>query len=303
MSEPSAALLAAFADHSRSFDGFRHVYPVLSRRSGGLSIGVNLNLDKLCNFDCPYCQVDRRVPSPRMPVDATIVTTELQEILGRYARTGLAEVFPGIPPEDRILRDIALSGDGEPTLEPSFPGICQEMASLQKRWQDAGGTRFHLVCITNATRLDQPEVLRGLHALCSIDGEIWAKLDAGTDDWYRRMNASRVSLERVTENIALASHSLPVRIQTLWMELDGTTPSDAEVDAWIVRVERIHGRAPLHGVQIHTVARATSRPGCRPLDLSWLESVGARVRSLGIPVDIHGGIDAGAIEDHPTLRP
>ncbi len=36
----------------------RLVYPVVSRRSGGLSLGVNLFPEaKLCSFDCPYCEV------------------------------------------------------------------------------------------------------------------------------------------------------------------------------------------------------------------------------------------------------
>ena len=47
------------AQHARTYQQNRFVYPVLSRRSGGLSLGINLNPDKVCNFDCIYCQVDR----------------------------------------------------------------------------------------------------------------------------------------------------------------------------------------------------------------------------------------------------
>lgn len=302
MHEPSAALLAAFSDHSRDFNGFRYIYPVLSRRSGGLSIGVNLNLDKLCNYDCPYCQVDRRIPSKRTPIDPAAVIRELEDMLARHARTGLAEVFPGVPPQDRILRDIALSGDGEPTLELSFGDLCASLADLQRRWRDAGGTPFRLVCITNATRLDQASVQVGLEHLCSIDGEIWAKLDAGTDPWQERMSGSRVSLEKVSGNIVSASRIVPTRIQTLWMEIDGDAPPAMEVEAWLGLLARIHSQAPLIGVQIHTVARATSRAGCRPLQLAWLEDVGERVRALGIPVEVHGGVDAGSIEEQAKLR-
>ena len=52
--------LPQFAAHPRTYHENKFVYPVLSRRSGGISIGVNLNPDKICNFDCIYCQVDRR---------------------------------------------------------------------------------------------------------------------------------------------------------------------------------------------------------------------------------------------------
>ncbi len=53
-----------FTQHSRSWQSNRYVYPVISRRSKGLSIGVNLNPDKVCNFDCVYCCVDRTHPTP-----------------------------------------------------------------------------------------------------------------------------------------------------------------------------------------------------------------------------------------------
>ena len=50
---------AAVQDHTRHFTDFTFVYPVISRRSKGLSIGANLNPDKGCNFDCIYCEVAR----------------------------------------------------------------------------------------------------------------------------------------------------------------------------------------------------------------------------------------------------
>lgn len=297
MSLPMDPLRAAFASHPRNFDGFRHVYPVLSRRSGGLSIGVNLNLDKLCNFDCPYCQVDRRVPSPRLPVDSARVETELRELLGRYAMTCLDETYPGVPRAARTLRDVALSGDGEPTMEPAFGEVCVRMEAIQSAWRAAGGQPFKLVCITNATLLHRPEVARGLSRLCATDGEVWAKLDAGSEQWYQRVNISRVPLTKVVENLRSTSRIVPLRIQTLWMEHQGTRPSEEEVDRWLGILADIHATAPLRGVQIHTVARATSQPGCLPMELEWLESVGESARSIGLEVHVHGGIESGVIGD------
>src|SRR5664279_4200107 len=57
---PVNSVLAGHTDHPRRFQDNRYVYPVLSRRSRGISVGINLNPDKVCNFDCVYCQVDRR---------------------------------------------------------------------------------------------------------------------------------------------------------------------------------------------------------------------------------------------------
>lgn len=51
MPEPSGesgslSLRQYFAEHPRHWRENRYVYPVISRRSRGLSIGVNLNPDK-----------------------------------------------------------------------------------------------------------------------------------------------------------------------------------------------------------------------------------------------------------------
>lgn len=46
----------------REFLGNRFVYAVISQRAHGLSIGINLNPNKACNFDCAYCEVNRDLP-------------------------------------------------------------------------------------------------------------------------------------------------------------------------------------------------------------------------------------------------
>ena len=74
-----------FKDHRRELDQNRYVYAVVSRRARGLSIGVNLNTDKLCNFDCPYCQVDRRTPGGPSAIDVAVLVGELERLLDRVA--------------------------------------------------------------------------------------------------------------------------------------------------------------------------------------------------------------------------
>src|SRR5512142_1992282 len=69
--------------HPRTLDENRYVYAVLSRRSGGVSIGINLNPDKVCNFDCVYCQVDRTIPGNDPRVNLAALDRELRDILTR----------------------------------------------------------------------------------------------------------------------------------------------------------------------------------------------------------------------------
>lgn len=295
--DAQAALRAAVSSHPRRRGLSRWVYPVLSRRSGGLSIGINLNPDRVCNYDCPYCQVDRRGPAPSPEVDPDGIDLELRALLAEYDSDGLAADYPGVPAPMRKLSDVALSGDGEPTLRTEFPEICARIAALERERTEAGLGSFARVLITNATLLDRPAVRRGLDHLCQVPrGEVWGKLDAGTQEFHHRVNVSRVSLDKVTRNLAELPARYPMRIQTLFFRWDDLVPGPLEIQAWIDRLETILRHRPLLSVQLHTVARATSREGCHPLAQDWLEAVASSVRTrLGLDVDVHPGQEAGSL--------
>src|SRR5215475_12134184 len=170
-------------DHARLFEQQRFVYPVLSRRSRGISIGVNLNPDKVCNFDCIYCQVDRTRQSETKFVEIDALLAELGEMLD-FVTSGeiwQTEKFASTPPELRRLNDIAFSGDGEPTTYRNFDDIIAHCAELKDRLQLSA---VKMVLITNASMFHRPHVKRGLATLDAHEGEIWAKLEAGTDEYY-----------------------------------------------------------------------------------------------------------------------
>src|SRR5438105_13121418 len=101
--------LSVHRDHRRGFDDNLFVYPVVSRRSKGVSIGLNLNPDKLCNFDCVYCQVDRQTPPLVRSVDVPRLLDELEGMLDLVASGDLFEMerFRRTPPALRSLNDIA----------------------------------------------------------------------------------------------------------------------------------------------------------------------------------------------------
>src|SRR4051812_42589270 len=143
--------------HPRRFEENRFVYPVLSRRSEGISVGVNLNPDKVCNFDCIYCQVDRTAQSETKFVAIDQLLEELEHTL-RLAASGELfqhEKFKDTPPESRRLNDIAFSGDGEPTTYRNFDAIIAACADLKRRL-DLGAVK--MVLITNASMFHRPYV-------------------------------------------------------------------------------------------------------------------------------------------------
>jgi len=290
------ALTRAHSHHPHQFADLVHAYPVLSRRAGGISLGVNLNVDKACNFDCPYCQVDRRIRRARVASDPVRVVAELTRLLDGWEADRLASLYPGVAPEHLRLNDVALSGDGESTMDPSFPEVCAALARLQQERKVAGRAPFKLVLISNATLLDKPKVQAGLAQMCAQDGEVWGKLDAGTEEFYQHVNASRVSLDRIEENLKWAAAHVPLRIQTLFYRYGDLEPDQAELEAWLVRLGRIAASGRILSVQIHTVARQTAKAGCRPMPIEWLEAVAEMVRTrLGLVAEAFAGTDAGVI--------
>jgi wyosine [tRNA(Phe)-imidazoG37] synthetase (radical SAM superfamily) len=68
-------------DRPRDFLGNRFVYAVISSRAGGLTLGINMNPGKHCNFDCFYCEVDRRVVSRESKLDVDVMAAELRKTI------------------------------------------------------------------------------------------------------------------------------------------------------------------------------------------------------------------------------
>src|ERR1700685_2011403 len=126
-------ILSAHRQHSRHFEDFKYVYPVLSRRSHGISIGLNVNPDKECNFVCIYCQVDRTTESVVKKFDLNVAEEELLEMLEMVRSGEIAQPppFDSVPRELLRLNDIALSGDAEPTTLPNFAETIQMIARIK----------------------------------------------------------------------------------------------------------------------------------------------------------------------------
>lgn len=282
-------------DHKRSFRENTYVYPVVSRRSRGVSIGVNLNPDKICNFDCIYCQVDRKTAAVTRFVDTEMVLSELASMIDLVeSRDLFAEPeFKTVPEELRRLNDIAFSGDGEPTTARNFDEIVRRVADLKR---DKGLDHVKMVLITNATMFHRPKVKEALATFDANNGEIWAKLDAGTEPYYKQVDKSLIPFHRVLTNLQDAASERPIVIQTLFMSVDGQPPSDSEIDAYCDRLNEIiaHGGS-LNRIQIYTVARRPAVETVAPLSRPQVDAIADRVaEKLPCPVErFYGPVDAG----------
>ena len=98
MAEPDVRRpLPVHRDHRRGLADNRYVYAVVSRRSRGVSVGVNLNPDKVCNFDCVYCQVDRTTPGADRDVDVERLGAELDFVLDLEKNTPRRQIAVLVP--------------------------------------------------------------------------------------------------------------------------------------------------------------------------------------------------------------
>ncbi|HYO25430.1 MAG TPA: radical SAM protein [Lacipirellulaceae bacterium] len=285
-------------DHARLYEQNRFVYPVLSRRSRGLSIGVNLNPDKICNFDCIYCQVDRTRQSETRFVDLQGLLAELDGMLDLAVSGALFDTakFRDAPQGLRRLNDIAFSGDGEPTTYKNFDEIIAACAAVKRKY-DGGplpaapsalpGTHagIKMVLITNASMLHRPHVARGLATLDANNGEVWAKLEAGTAEYFKLVDRTPIAFQQILENITAAAQVRPLVIQALFMRVAGDPPPPAELAAFCDRLREITtagGRLKL--VQVYTVARQPAESFVAPLADAEVDAIAALVEArTGLP--------------------
>jgi wyosine [tRNA(Phe)-imidazoG37] synthetase (radical SAM superfamily) len=265
-------------DHRRNFAEYHYVYPVISRRSRGLSIGINLNPDKICNFDCIYCEVDRRTPGRPGPVDLGRMQSELDAMVN-YVRAGGLAHEPRFQESREVLADIkdfAFSGDGEPTMIANFADCVQVAVAARQHW---GLSTTKIVLITDAAGLDKADVQRGLALMDVNNGEIWGKLDAGTDEYYRLVNRSHIRFERIIDNLLLAARARPIVIQSLLLRVHEQPMSAAERAAYIGRLKWLkENGAQIKEVHAYTVARSTPEPWATALSEAELEEIAQQVR-------------------------
>ena len=284
-------LIKAHLDHRRVWRDFDYCYPVISRRSRGVSLGVNLNPDKVCNFDCVYCEVDRLTPAKRKDLDFALLETELGLLLDLATSGEIYQIppFESARPEHRRLNDIAFSGDGEPTTCALFSEAIARVARVKDQ---RGLDLVKLVLITDSSRLQAPDVVLGLETLMAHQGEIWAKLDAGTEAYYQEICRSQVPFDRILDNLLATARRWPILIQTLFLSWQGQSPSETELAAYCGRLEAIQANGgQLQAIQLYTVARPTPEPEARPLRRLELDSIAASLRGClpNLPVEVYYG--------------
>lgn len=276
-------ILLNVEDHSRDSAGMRYVYPVISRRAGGVSVGINLNPNNACNWRCIYCQVPGLTRGGPPPIDLVLLERELNDFLrGAIAGDFMARC---VPAESRRLVDVAFSGNGEPTSAPEFAdavGIAERVLVAHGL-----GGKVPLRLITNGSLLDRKIVQSGIAHLGRAGGEVWFKLDAATTTALARINGTRIRPELVARRLARCAELAQTWVQTCLFRVDGQPLGEEDIGAYLALLAPL---APaLAGVHLYSLARPSQQkesPRLGRMDVGEMESLADRIRQLGMAVRV-----------------
>lgn len=241
-------------DHRRDSAGLLYVYPVISRRAGGVSIGINLNTNNACNWACVYCQVDNLTRGGPPPIDLDRLERELTGFLEDALHGDFMQ--RQVPPEARRLMDVAFSGNGEPTSAPEFADAVRRVASVLHRFGLSG--QLMLRVITNGSLLHRPDVQAGIRQIGELGGEIWFKVDRVESMAVAAINGVPLALEKLTRNLSVCAGLASTWVQTCWFAMDGEAPSASARDAYCQFMKPVS--AQLSGIHLYGLARPSLQP-------------------------------------------
>jgi len=287
VAEPRAGTLST-TDHDRAAAGLTYVYPVVSRRAGGVSVGVNLNPNNACDWRCIYCQVPNLVRGTAPAIDLPLLSGELRSFLHDLVHGDF--MARHVPEGLRQLRDIAISGNGEPTSSLQFAAIVELIGGVMREFGLAG--RIPLRLITNGSYMRKSHVQQGLSLMAGIGGEVWIKVDRASRAGIRRVNGVSATPAQLARQVEIAAGLCPTWIQSCMFAWDGAPPASAEVDAYVDFLAGLQGRGvPVRGVMLYGLARPSmQQPEAAHLSAvpaSWLEALARRIGKTGIAVSVH----------------
>lgn len=274
-------------NHRSDSAGLTYVYPVISRRMGGLSIGINFNTNNACNWRCIYCQVPDLKIGAAPDMDFQLLEQELRFFLDDVLNGDFYERFQ-VDADKRVIKDIAIAGNGEPT---SLKDFAKAVELIGKIATEAGVfPHSNYVLITNGSLVHQSKVQAGLTTLNSYGGEVWFKLDSATEEGRALINNAGQSSKAGLENLLLSAKLCPTKLQTCLFDYDKQGFSAHERQAFLDLLSAIKKTGcVLQKIMLYTIARPSLQPEAArltPLPAATLNEFADEIRLLGFDVSV-----------------
>ncbi len=272
-------------DHNRDVTGMTYIYPVVSRRAQGVSVGINLNVNNACNWRCIYCQVPNLTRGGPPAIDLAQLKQELNSMMQALLHGDFMQRY--VAESDRRLMDIAFSGNGEPTTCKQFGEVLDIVAEVMQQY-DLIQQDVKVRLITNGSQMDKVEVQAWMKKLAQINGEVWFKIDAGNRAGFARINDIQMTPEAHIKRLKTCAALCPTLVQTCMFALDEIAPSEADIADYLALIKQVSSE--IKGVHLYSVARPSYQPEAPRLgrlDEAWLNQMAERIRTLAIPVYVN----------------
>lgn len=239
------------------------LYGPLDSRRFGRSLGINLlpGDQKICNFNCVYCQYggSKLKRAAKFP--------SVKEIWLSFIE--FSESFSG-----KIDR-ITIAGNGEPTLHPQFQKVAKQLTSLR----DLFFPGIPVGILSNSSTCHDPRIRAALELL----DDRFMKLDAGSDRSFQDINAPSAAAEW-DRMIAGLRQLKAVVIQSMFVGGPAQNISDEAVEEWIEKVRAIRPKS----VQIYTLDRSPRLNTALPVPRRVLADISERLtRKTKIPAQVY----------------
>ena len=275
-------------NHCSDIVGLKYVYPVISRRMGGLSIGVNFNTNNACNWRCIYCQVADLKIGAAPDMDFKLLEDELRFFLNDVLKGDFYERFQ-VGEDKRSIKDIAIAGNGEPT---SLKEFAKAIELIGKVATEVGVfPRSNYVLITNGSLVHQPRVQSGLKILSAYGGEVWFKFDSASEEGRALFNNTAQSCLASVNNLMISSKLCATKLQTCIFDYDDRGFSEKEKRAYLDLLKDIKDReCNLQAILLYTIARPSQQPEAirlKPISVEILNNLAADIRFLGFDVSVN----------------
>jgi len=270
-------------DHSRELSGLKYIYSVISRRAGGLSIGINLNVNNACNWQCIYCEIPNLTRGSPPPIELDVLENELRLFLHDIIHGDYMERNVAI--EDRHLKDIAFSGNGEPTSAAEFPQVILIVKKILQEFDLLHKIKIRL--ITNGSLMHEASVLKSIEMLEEINGEVWFKVDAATEETIKTVNQVNLKPNQILERLLNTANICPTFVQTCIFMINGKSPDDKDIDAYIELINK--AKKIIKGVHLYGLARPSLQPRARDLERiseEELKNIAKKLIGLNIPTTV-----------------
>ena len=227
----------------------KYIYGPIKSRRLGLSLGLSLTADKICDLDCIYCQwgsVGKTILERKEYVKINEIILELKSWMQINSK------------KVQVLEFVTLSGMSEKILNNGIGNLIDQVKNV---------TGLKIAVITNSTLLGDPLVRKELlqadlivPSLDAVDAEIFKQID--------RPHAG-IKLNEIIDGLVALRKEFHGQI---WLEVMFVLGVNDDLDH-IKELKKVIWRINPDKIQINSPVRSTAEKNVFPVQRAKLEKI------------------------------